>query len=322
MLRAARQFARRDICKEGDVPVATARPFPFQESPYRESATAPHQAAAAIDSRRAQAKLPVLARIPDITTGSRRADDSGSFDDPAKRVAKYRLDAAHSSAADKSNAAAGNPRRTARRRPASDGFEQLSATIRFGVKAWELVQTYPSALRTVAMFLLTAATGTSMMLMMGRHPAPSDPPTASQPTPTAASTEPALSSKPATSAAETEQDSSSAAALVPTAIGPGGLTSRPPENLAAMPVAEPAPPVEAKLLPSESQPKPRSGRALAARGPGKNSVAVGSYPTTPYPDRNPALNLPGMSTDELPHAQTSEEPAVAQFRGDIEYLSR
>jgi hypothetical protein len=195
-------------------------------------------------------------------------------------------------------------------------LEHLSATIRFGVKAWEFVQTYPSALRTVAMFVLTAAAGTSMMLMMGHHSASNDAPITAPP-PAAASTEPAWTAKPGASATDTEDDSSGAANLVPTAIGPRGLVSPPTGNAASLPIVVTEPTDAAKSSSSESLPRLQTNEHLAARGPGKRPATAASYPTTPYP----LSNLPGLNTESLPQAQTSE-PAVARFRGNIEPLSR
>ena len=308
--------------KEGDVPVATARPFPFQET-----TTAATRSAARAELRplsefgdKPRAALPVLARIPDVTTRSRQADETGSFDIAAASKIKYRLDPAHLSAADESTSRTGNSKPSARRRrPANDGLQELSTAIRFGVKAWELVQSYPSALRTVGMFLVTAAAGTSMILMTGHRSGSNEAAAVIQPPPTAAASEPAPAAKPATSAAEVEQDSSGATTLVPTAIGPGGLNSQPPANLDAKPTIESSQSAGAKLLLSEPVPRLQVDRELAAQGPSRHSAPPDSYPTTPFP----SPNLPGLDIGQLPHAQTSEPPqAVARLRGDIESLSR
>jgi hypothetical protein len=309
--------------KEGDVPVAIARPFPFQET------SAPRRSAAAADSplspevqEKPQTTLPILARIPDITIGSRRADETGLFDDSTKRIVKYRLDAAHSPVADESTPRQRNTRRALRqRRSSNSSLEQLSATIRFGVKAWEFVQTYPSALRTVAMFLLTAATGTSMMLMMGHHSTPVETSATTQPTPTAASSESTLSSKPAAGTIETETDSSGATTLVPTAIGPRGLVVRPTENMIATPGAESFTSSGAESPVSEPLPRLQVDRGLAARGPSRHAAPPVSYPTTSYSASEPDFS--GIDANALPRAQMSEQPqAVARLRGDIEGLSR
>jgi hypothetical protein len=308
--------------KEGDVPVATARPFPFQEI-----TTAATRSAARADLRplselevKPRASLPILARIPDIATRSRQADESGSSDRAAASKLTYRLDPAHSSVPDDSASRTGSSKRSARcRRPANSGLQELSTAIRFGVKAWELVQSYPSALRTVGMFLVTAAAGTSMILMTGHRSGSNEAAAVIQPPPTAAAIEPAPASKPATGAAEVEQDSSGTTTLVPTAIGPGGLNNQPPANLDAKPTIESSQSAGAKLLLSEPVPRLQVDRDLASRGPGRHSVPPDSYPTTPFP----APNLPGLDASQLPHAQTSDPPqAVARFRGDIEPLSR
>jgi hypothetical protein len=308
--------------KEGDVPVATARPFPFQET-----TTAATRSAATVDLRplsefrdKPRASLPVLARIPDVTTRTRLANETGSLNKPTESKLTYRLDAAHSSVRDDSASRTGSSQRSARRgRPANSDLQELSTAIQFGVKAWGLVQSYPSALRTVGMFLVTVAAGTSMILMMGPRSGSNESAGVIQPPPTVAASEPAPAAKPATDAAEVEQDSAGATSLVPTAIGPGGLDSQPPTNLDAKPTIESSQSAGAKLLLSEPVPRLQVDRDLATQRPRKRSAPPDSYPTTSFP----APNLPGLDASQLPRAQTSDPPqAVARFRGDIEPLSR
>jgi hypothetical protein len=296
--------------------VASARPFPFQNT-----TTAPRQSAAAGDSPRrhglgtsAQASPPVLARIPDVTIGPRRLETAPPGDRPADSAVQYRFDSPHLSTTRDVSARLRKSRRTAKLRPGDSGLQQLSATIRFGGKAWEFVQSYPSALRAVAMFLLTAATGTSMMLMMGHRSGPSDAPTAQQQPPTAATTDPAWTAKPAASATEIEHESSGATTLVPTAIGPTGLISPPPQTAAATAIVGPSPTTDAKPSLSEPLPRFQSDEPLVSRGPTKRHAPAGGYPTTPYP----APSLPGMNAESLPQVQMSEPaPAIARLRGDI-----
>lgn len=302
--------------------MATARPFPFQET----ATTAPRSAARtelrspSEPREKLRASLPVLARIPDITLGSRRVDDSTSFNKPATNKIKYRLDAAHSSVSEEPATHAGRPRQSAKRRHSPNGAsKELSTVIRFGVKAWDLAQAYPSALRTVGMFLVTAAAGTSMILMTGHRSVSNDEAAVIQPTTTAAVSDAAPAPKPTMHDAEVEQGSTGATTLVPTAIGPGGLNSQPPANLDAKPTIESSQSAGAKLLLSEPLPRLQVEHELAARGPSRHSPSPEGYPTTPFA----VPSLPGIDVGQLPRAQTSEQPqAVARFRGDIEQLSR
>ena len=289
--------------KEGDVPVATARPFPFQNT-----TTAPRQSAAADKSPRRRglaeaspATPPLLARIPDVTIGPRRLETTPSADRPADSAVQYRYDSAHVSTARDVSTRLRKSRQSAKQRTSESGLQELSTTIRFGVKAWELVQSYPSAVRAVGMFLLTVVTGTSMMLMMGHRSAPGDfPPTADQP-PATATSEPTWPTKPAAEPTTIDHEPAGATTLVPTAIGPTGLTNQPPQNLAATTSAGPLQTVEASAPPSEPLPRLQTDEPQITRCPAVQYAPASDYPST---------SLPEISAESIP-------PAVARLSGNI-----
>jgi hypothetical protein len=332
--RHASRAARRAVldetsAKEGGVPVAIARPFPFPET-----TTALRPTATAVDSRRPNslgrtpdASLPLLARIPDITIGPRPRNDanydinaaggSSNAGLPSNTGSRYRLDSAHASVAILSGSHPAKTRRAVKRRrqSTSNGLETLSASIRFAINAWEFLQPYQPALRTAAMFLLMAASSMSVMLMIGQHGKPSPAP----PQPTADAAESAILTKPAASSAEAEHEPASPTTTVPTAIGPGGPSNHSPDPIAQWPAGVPvesaASAVDVNLPASGPPPRLRTDGALAARGPGAKHGMPLSYPTTPYPT---PPNLPGMAVDSLPQVRMSEPaPAVARLRGDI-----
>jgi hypothetical protein len=283
--------------------VATARPFPFQNT-----TTAPRQSAAADKSPRrrglaeaSQGAPPLLARIPDVTIGPRRPETSPPTNRPSDSAVQYRYDSAHLSAARDVSTRLRKSRQAAKQRTSESGLQEFSTTIRFGVKAWELVQSYPSAVRAVGMFLLTVATGTSMMLMMGHRPASGDySPTAEQP-PATATSEPTWPTKPATEPANIEHEPASSTTLVPTAIGPTGLTSQPPQNLAATTSAGPSQAIEVSVPLSEPLPRLQTDEPQITRCPAVQYAPSGDYPST---------SLPEMSAESIP-------PAVARLSGNI-----
>jgi hypothetical protein len=293
--------------------VAQARPFPFQDAKI-----APRPAVATGDLPRrhedgdgARATPPVLARIPDVAIGPRRIDPPSPNNRAADSAVRYRFDSSHLSTAGDVTTRLRKSRQAAKEQSSDSGLEKLSATIRFGVKAWEFVQNYPAAIRAVGMFLLTAAAGTSMMLLMGHRPEQGDAPSATQPTPTAASSE------PAPSATEAEHDSSGATTLIPTAIGPSASAGRAPERIVAPATASPSTAVDVKFSPSEPLPRFQIEEAAVTPHTGSAATTTGGYPTTSFLP----TKMPGLESEPLPRAQTTE-PAVARFSGNIEPLSR
>jgi hypothetical protein len=260
---------------------------------------------------------PILARIPDVSIGPRRIDPPSPNNRAADSGVKYRVDASHRATAGDVTTRLKKSRQAAKNQSSDNGLEKLSATIRLGVKAWQVVQTNPAALRAVGMFLLTVAAGTSMMLMMGRRPEQSDSAITTQPTPTAASSEPAWTAKPPANVPETEHDSSGAATLVPTAIGPGGPAQLIPERVARSATSSSYPTVDVKLSPSEPLPRLQADEFATSPRSASAIATAGNYPATSYP----ISTIPGLESEPLPQAQTTE-PAVARFSGNIEPISR
>jgi hypothetical protein len=297
--------------KEGDVPVATARPFPFPEKTAHPRA--------AVDSPRPKSHIaaphgpvPVLARIPDVTIGPRprsdRDDDDEYVGDSTSSGPRYRLDAAHSPVVDASDSRPIKARRAVkhRRKSTPGGVEQLSASIRFAVNAWEFLQPYQPALRTAAMFLLMALSSMSVMLMIGPRWKQAAPP------PTAASDRSELTPPPASRSAELEREPEASTTMAPTAVGPRGPKYNPADD------DEPSLPSSPFASHSSAAAEPptelRLNAPLAAHGPGAKASNSAIYPTTPYP----TTSLPIINADALPQVRmTDESPAVARLSGNI-----
>jgi hypothetical protein len=296
--------------------VATRRPFPFAEhSPNPRKAAAPLASSRdAAVGESSPVRPPVLARIPDVTLGPRRPESHAPADPHEKSAIRYRFDTSHVASKCASKQSGSSRFVSRRRRKSTSSLDQLSASIRYGAKAWEILQTYPSVLRAVAMFVLTAAAGTSMMLMMDRHPAASEVSPAAPPA--AASIEPAVMEKPTSThtATESQNEPASDESLVPTATGPGGSVSHPLEAPGALASDASSPAAEPKVSLSISPPSSPRGKHSLARGPSKRVASAADYPTTPYP----VATVPSLDHESIPQAQmTDPAPAVARLSGDI-----
>lgn len=279
-----------------------------RENPAREA----HQS---IVVRENTSRAPrVLAQIPEITAGAaqlpsdRPASKSGPT--PAPTTASYRVDAPHATAASpswshaptKSEAATeSHEKDIANLDRSTDEIDLVAWGIDLTAGAWRALLPFKPLIRTAAIFLLMAAGGMSLTMIMGRKlPAPSTSPT-----------------KESTAA-----DESIPAVALPQAAE---LQSVPPAEAAQTTLLEPDPEPDFtdSLTPIPAEP--------TAVGPGSSAVqpnlvakesAVSpitpSYPTTPFPE--PTIS--GVPLNAMPQVRTTDPPAaVARLQGTVEEVS-